>query len=188
MLFTKGRKLTMKTLTEKQIFDTLNEIHNGSATRVTYKSELPLKAEFKKQGYQVIKVTETTGRFGVNYHKIATVIARKAEQQLENTRNYTNPYEWVIANKVKKNIKNGTLYVVLAGFNGGENSKSQYKLLLNGQDTNDSSFINKQEFMDKYKDMVINSYWNKPNTSNEIKTIKFDNILHIKDLGERITF
>lgn len=181
----------LETLNRDTILETVKSIPNGRFTRVTYKTELPLKAEFKKQGYHIIKITETTGRFGVNYHNIATVIARKAERALEESvsRNYTNHYEWVIENKVKHNNKTGKDYLVLANFNGGQHTKSQYKVVIDSSELFDlTATLNEKDFMDTYKDMIINSYWKPSTTGGEVKTIAFDNVIRIGEVGEKVEF
>lgn len=173
----------MTILNREQIIDATNSVRNGTIARVTYKSEVPLKAEFKKQGYRLIKITETSARFGVDYGKISSVIARRAEQT-EPTVQRTNNYEWVIRNKVKYNTKTDKEYLVLANFNKGHNTKSKYIL--------EGTFVGTIDMGDSidghYSHLVIDSYYKKPNGTTEVKTIAFDNIMRINDVGQKVFF
>ena len=174
----------MTTLNREQIIEATNRVRNGTLARVSYKTEVPLKAEFKKQGYKLIKITETTARFGVSYGKIASVIARNAERTLEEATKRTNNYEWVIKNKVQYNTKTNKEYLVLANFNKGHNTKSKYIL--------EGTFIGTIDMGDSidshYTHLVIDSYFKKSGNYGEIKTISFDNILRINDMGQKIYF
>jgi hypothetical protein len=174
----------MTTLNREQIIEATNKVKNGTIARVTYKTEVPLKAEFKKQGYKMIKITETSARFGVNYGHISSVIARNAEKQLEEAVQRTNNYEWVIKNKVKYNTKTDREYLVLANFNKGHNTKSKYLL--------EGTFVGTIDMGDSidshYTHLVIDSYYKKPDHYGEVKTIAFDNILRINDVGQKISF
>ena len=175
----------MTTLNREQIIEATNKVRNGTIARVTYRSEVPLKAEFKKQGYKLIKITETSARFGVEYGRIASVIARKAEQALEeSTTHRANNYEWVIRNKVKYNTKTDREYLVLANFNGGHHTKSKYIL--------EGTFVGTIDMGDTiddaYEHIVIDSYYKRPDSYGEIKTIAFDNILRINNMGQKVYF
>lgn len=175
----------MKTLSREQILKTVEAIPNGRIARVTYKTELPVKAEFKKQGYVVTKLVETTGRFGVQYHHIASVIARKAEEGFKEAVKRTNNYVWVINNKVKHNTVTDKDYIVLASFNGGHHTKSKYIVSYLGKDT----VYSDHEF--KYSDnknLVIDSYWKPSKNAGEVKNISFENVLAINNVGTKINF
>ena len=52
-------------MTKEEIIDTITNLRNGTMARIMYVTELPLKTEFAKLGYKILKVTETTARFGV---------------------------------------------------------------------------------------------------------------------------
>lgn len=174
----------MKTLCKETILDAVSGVKNGTITRVTYRTEVPLKAAYKKLGYSIVKVVETSGRLGVNYHNIASVIARKAEEGLKEAIQRTNNYEWIIDNKVKHNTVTGKDYLVLASFNNGHHTKSKYIVKCDAIDETLSS----EEFMNSdMKEFVINSYWNK-GASPEVKTIAFDNIIQISSFGDKVSF
>lgn len=173
----------MKTLTKEEILSAARGVRGGTIARIAYKTEVPLKAEFKKQGYKIIKVVETSVRFGVNYSHIASVIARKSSPEYV-ARPHTNNYEWVISNRVKHHTQKDKDYIVVANLPKGHHTKTKYLL--------EGSFVGTLDMGDSidgpYKDIVIDSYF-KPNSfSEEIKTICFDNMLMINKLGTKICF
>lgn len=174
----------MTTLNREQIIEATNSVRNGTIARVTYKTEVPLKAEFKKQGYKLTKITETSARFGVNYGKIASVIARNAERNLEESVHRTNNYEWVIKNKVQYNSKTDKEYLVLASFNKGHHTKSKYILEGTFVGTIDMG----KSIDGHYAHLVIDSYFKDGKPVSEIKKIAFDNLIRINSVGEKISF
>ena len=174
----------MTILNREQIIEATNSVRNGTIARVTYRTEVPLKAEFKKQGYRLIKITETTARFGVNYGKIASVIARNAERTLEEAVQRTNNYEWVIKNKVQYNTNTDKEYLVLANFNKGHNTKSKY--ILEGTFVGTIDMGNTID--SHYTHLVRDSYFNKSDSYGEIKKIGFDNLIRINNIGQKIYF
>ena len=174
----------MTILNREQIIEATNKVKNGTIARVTYRTEVPLKAEFKKQGYRLIKVTETSARFGVNYGKIASVIARNAEKSSEDVTPRVNNYEWIIKNKVKYNTKTDKEYLVVANFNKGHHTKSKY--ILEGTFVGTIDMGNSID--SHYTHLVIDSYFKKSGSGSEIKTIAFDNILRINNIGQKVYF
>ena len=174
----------MKVLSREQIIEATNDVRNGTIARVTYKTEVPLKAEFKKQGYKLTKITETSARFGVTYGRIASVIARNAERNLEEAVKRTNNYEWVIHNKVQYNTKTDKEYLVLASFNKGHHTKSKYIL--------EGTFVDPidlcESIDDHYTHLVIDSYFKSNKSISEIKKIAFDNLIRINNTGEKVSF
>ena len=176
----------MTTLTRDQIIEAVSKVRNGTIARVTYQTELPLKAEYKKQGYSIIKVVETSGRFGVNYHNIGSVIARKAAETHKDVVVRKNNYTWVIKHKVKHNESTGKDYIVMANFNKGHHTKSKYIVIYHSEELN--TYNNTQFENSYFVEMVINSYWNKSNSGGEVKTITFENIIRINDVGTKVLF
>lgn len=174
----------MTTLNREQIIEATNQVRNGTIARVTYRSDVPLKAEYKKQGYKLTKITETSARFGVDYSRISSVIARRAEQALEEAVKRTNNYEWVIRNKVKFNTKTEKEYLVLANFNKGHHTKTKYIL--------EGTFVGAIDMGDTiepaYAHLVIDSYYKKSENPGEIRTVAFDNIIRINSVGQRVFF
>lgn len=175
----------MKALERDVILNEAKEVRNGCITRICYKTELPVKAEFKHQGYKVYKVVETSARLGVNYHKIASVIARKAEEGLKETiQRANNYYEWVLANKVRHNTNTGKDYLYVASFNKGHHTKSYFVVC--GPDAT-TEWLTAEDFIDTYKGILIPSYWNnRGQGGSEVKNISFENIYRIGGSGEKI--
>ena len=172
----------MKRLTNEEIMTAISSVRGGSIARIAYMTQVPLKAEFKKQGYELTKVVETSVRCGVNYNKIASVIARKsAADYVPSTRK--NNYEWVIRNRVKHNTNTDKDYIVVASLPTGHHTKVKYIL--------DGTFVGTIDMGDSidshYKELVIDSYF-KESPPSEIKTIAFDNILMINQAGDKIIF
>ena len=157
-------------MNEKDIIKALSEIKNGTFVRVGYRTELPVRAEFKKQGISIIKVTETTLRTGVNYSNIKTVIERRsAEDYVPSSR--TNNYEWVIRNKVAYNSKTGLNYAVFA--NSNNNNANTHFVMVTANGVVPVTVNDIVEY-------VQPSYFNKSNNgSNEVRYVKFANIFRI---------
>ena len=172
-------------LTKEQIITAINNIRGGTVARVTYKTEVPIKAAFKKMGYRIIKGVETTARIGVNYGNIASVKSRNEETPYDHTSSRTNNYEWVVKDRIRHNAKTGKDYVVLVGFNKGHHTKVKYLI--------EGTFVGTIEcddaIDDAYKHLVLESYLS-PKTTHptEIKNVAFENIIRINDMGHKVTF
>ena len=173
-----------KTLTRDQIMDTISNVKNGQIVRVTYQSEVPLKATFKDLEMKIYKFTETSVRTGVNYHNIENVIKRKAEQKGEPLRKKTNNYEWLIKNKVKYNKNTGKEYIVFAPLKKGDHTKVIYALCFESQ----IIMLSESSFKHVYSDSVIPSYWTPSKTGEDIKTVSFENVIRIGNVGSKINF
>lgn len=142
------------------------KVRPGTFTRITYMTQLPLKAEYKKRGYEIIKTTSITSRFGIHYGNINGV------EPKENNEKKINNFFWV--DGFKKNIcfntKTEKYYLCTYPTSKGTNSKSTYCIKFP-----DGSFHGGMKTVDK--DMVINSYWNKSST--KMMRINIDNIIKI---------
>lgn len=175
-------------MTREEIITVVGNVKNGTITRVTYQTFLPVKAAFKKQGYSIVKVVETSGRLGVNYNHISAVIARREleAQQGKEPVERTNNYEWVIENKIKHNRATEKDYLVIANLPKGHHTKSKYIVTtLEGQTTYSSlDFLQNPEL----RELVINSYWTPSQSGGEVRNIAFDNILAINRNGVKVTF
>lgn len=169
----------MEALARDTIIEEAMKVRPGTLTRVGYTSELPVKAEYKKKGYRMFKIVETSVRLGVNYHNIASVIARKAEEGLKEAVQRTNNYEWVIKNKVSHNTATGKDYLYVANFNNGHNTKTRYFI--------EGTFVGTIDMGDEidehFAHLLIPSYWNRKSNGGEVRTISFDNIYKIRSAG-----
>ena len=171
----------MNTLSRDEIIKAVTEIKNGRMERIVYQSELPLKAPVLGEGYKIIKTTETTGRFGINYFNVTSVIKRKNLMSKENPRKYTNNYKWVIKDKVKYNARTGKEYVVMFTLRKGHNTKISYTVYNN----NNIVAQDVETLSEEYRNLVPDYYWKKENKISEIKTICFENIIRIGKIGEK---
>ena len=173
----------MKVLTKEQILSATNAIRGGSIGRVTYKTELPIKSEFKKQGYRIIKIVETSVRFGVNYHNISSVIARKNDAT-PSDRKVTNNYVWLSKNRIKYNTNTHKHYLVVASLPVGHHTKVKY--ILEGSIMGTLDMGNAID--GPYKHIVLDSYFKRSNDCNEIRTISFENVIAINKIGYKVNF
>ena len=173
----------MKELTRYEIITAVSEVRGGTITRVTYKTDVPVKAEYKKQGYKIVKIVETTARIGVNYGHLPSVIARNAETPTETTHKANN-YEWVVKDRICHNTKTGKDYVALISFNGGHNTKVKYVI--------EGTFVGAIDMgseIDKvYRHIVLDSYFKKPTTPTEFRRVAFENIIRINNVGTKLVF
>ena len=172
----------MSILAKEVILNEAAAAKNGTFIRIGYRTELPVKAAYKKQGIQFFKYTEMSVRLGVNYGHIASVIARKAEQQLVETIQRTNNYEWVIHNKVRHNTATGKDYLYVANFNQGSNIHNVYVGIKDGEVFNIVP-EDKEMFKILNEEYMIPSYWNGTSNAPEIMNISFDNIHRIDKSG-----
>lgn len=148
----------------------LSSIKPGVFTRLTYVSELPLKAEYKKQGYKVIKTNSITTRFGIHYGNIKEVKERDSQISSEPTVERTNNFSWVMKNNLQYNSKTEKYYLCTYPTKHGRNSSAKYSVQLP-----DGNVLN--GLTDFNHDWVINSYWNKDSTN--MMRINIDNVIKI---------
>lgn len=178
----KGRNFIMRNLTREEIINAIVDVKGGRIARITYKTEVPVKAEFKKQGYKITKLVETSSRIGVNYGHLPSVIARNESDNTPNTR--ANNYEWIIKDRICHNHKTDKDYVALVSFNKGHHTKVKYII----EGTFVGSIDMGDEIENAYKHIVLDSYFKRHSTPSEFKRIAFDNIIRINDLGTKLFF
>jgi hypothetical protein len=179
----KRKEFIMKMLTKEEIVNAIKAVRGGTIARITYKTEVPIKAEFKRKGYKIIKIVETSARIGVNYGHLPSVISRNESNNGE-TSNKTNNYEWIIKDRVCHNTKTNKDYVALVSFNQGHHTKVKYVI--------DGTFVGSIDMgneIDKvYRHIVLDSYFKKPSTPTEFRRIAFENIIKINDVGTKLYF
>ncbi len=147
----------------------LDNIKPGVFTRLTYTSELPLKAEFKKQGYRVVKTNSITTRFGIHYGNIKEVKERDSEPSNAPSEKVSN-FSWVIKDNLQYNSKTEKYYLCTYPTKRGRNSSAKYSVYLPDGTHHDG-------LSDFNHDWVINSYWGKGVTN--MMKINIDNIVKI---------
>ena len=174
----------MEALKKELIISEAEKIKNGTFTRLCYKSELSVKAAFKKQGWKVTKITQTSARLGVCYGNIASVIARKAEESLVEAVQRTNNFEWVIKDKVCYNSNTDKLYLFVARISKGHNTKSFY--IVENTITGETHIVDKLTEDGEFGELMIPSFWNKGSNFTEVQRIAFENVYRIGSVGENI--
>lgn len=158
-----------------ELVGVMEAIRPGTMARISYKTELPMKAEFRKQGYGLIKVVETTARFGVKYSNLKSVIAKRSEPGYVPSSKANNNV-WLLENKISRNEKTGKIHVRFVPMPSGANRKSVYVFV----DSNGRMFELGHDVPASFKDMVQNSYWDNKSGMPDIQTICVDNVLYIK--------
>lgn len=158
----------MKTIEER-----VRELHGGSFTRVAYKSELPLKADYKKSGCKIEKVTEKTCRLGVAYMNIGKV----KESNKESTREVTNNYEWVIPNRVAYNTKTGKKYLAITNYS---KPYVKVKYIITDEKLNVKT-VSKLDSKDI--EMVIPSYFSSNKETPIVQKVLLENVLSVNHDG-----
>ena len=149
-----------------KIIEKLNSIKNGTCASITYKSELPLKAEFKKKGFVIEKITSKVVRFGVDYDNIASVIERRSDENYIPTERENN-YVTIIKDKLYHNTKTERDYLRFSNF-GSQKVKSFFRL--NGED-----------IVELPTEYIIPSYFKKSGSIPEVQNIKIENVLEINN-------
>ena len=147
----------------------INSVKPGSFVRIEYKTELPVKSEYKKFGYRVYKVSQMTTRLGIKYSNMKSVV--KTENSVPNrpsTMHFINKY-------VLKNENNENLYLATYPCQQGRNNYSIYIVI--NENNKDINMFNESEDI---KDLVIDSYWNKKGSNNYFVI----NLNNVKKIGK----
>ena len=161
----------------------VSHLRPGVFTRLTYKTDLPMKAEYKKQGYQISGVRSTTVRFGVEYGNIAHVISRREEASTEPRDNVRNRIHAVIPKYIYKHEESGQIYLRAFPCVKGTNTHSSFVVKKYNDDGNLDSYVEYDNLPSEYKYMVRESYWNSKKSFSPIFTVKLENILKINNIG-----
>lgn len=147
----------------ERVFEIVNSIRPGTVFRIEYKTDLPLKSVYKKQGMSISKYVSKLTRTGVKYTHISGVVPSDS-----NRKSYV---ESVVANRIYQHIENKTYYLRLACW---KNSNYKAHYVINFADGSHKEIS--EEDLHEY---VINSYWNKSGEVPAVINVKFDNILSI---------
>jgi hypothetical protein len=165
----------MKLTTLQNILSTKRK---GSLIRLSYKTNPPLTAQAKRDGYEVEKITTTTARWGVKYSNIRRVIEQRAQKDIGVTNEtdrrpwwcWKNGYQHVF----KENLNGGKTYLTLSTISKGNNTRVQYKL--NGVP------VGTRELQGM--GIIQNSYWSKDEIF--VYDVNVDNIISIVSKNEII--
>lgn len=159
-------------MSNSTLISIIKSIPAGRFFRMSYQSELPVKAAYKKQGISVIKITDTTVRTGVRYDHIASVKEYKANHEPSGIVR-TNNYVWIEPNRLKHNTATGKDYVVIAPM---KNSCPKSKYIV--KDINGERVVTIDELD---KSLIQDSYWKPSNgMPAAVRTISLENIIEVK--------
>ena len=159
------------TMSYESVISAVKSIHGGSMARITYFSEMPMKAANKKNGYVIYKVVSTTARFGVNYSNIGSVAALRNSPDYVAPTKRENNNEWVLVNRVSHNSKTGKTSVRFVPMTKGSNKKVTYILK-----SADRTVVLGESIPETFKSMVLDSYWNN-NSCPVVQSVNINNII-----------
>lgn len=149
----------------ENIIRIITGIKPGTFTRLTYITELPLKAEFKKQGYKIFKTNAITTRFNIHYGNI-----KEVKEKLSDVPYTMNEaLEWIVKNTIQYNKNTNSYYLCTYPTKKGRNPHSVYTVYTPSGGV--------YEISEPNKNWVIDSYWNKKAT--QMMKINVNNILKI---------
>lgn len=147
----------------------LSFIKPGQFFRIDYKTDIPIKAEYKNI-IEIIKVCTETVRTGVKYQNISSVTVKEKDPI------YKSNKRWLIKNSVFENTNNNELYIRLANLTHGANLKRYYLVKL------DKNIFYYEEIPNEFKKYIVPSYFTKNSevSYRPIKDVKISNITMIK--------
>lgn len=168
-----------KTMSYESVLDAIKTIRGGSMARITYFSEMPLKAVHKNNGYVIYKVVSTTARFGISYSNIGSVVALRNAPDYVAPAKKENNNEWVIVNRVSYNSKTGKTSVRFVPMTKGSNKKVTYILK-----SADRTVVLGECIPETFKSMVQDSYW-RNSSCPVVQSVNINNIiaLHNRAMG-----
>lgn len=151
--------------------EALEGIHSGSFFRIGYITEMPLKASYAKEGWRILKLTESTVRTGINYRKIQSVIEDR-EARSEVVRSRKNNIIPVQLHRIYKNVETNQMYLRVFPTVRGTNKDVSYILVTPGHSKYDFKDLDSE-----MREMIRDSYFNQK--SRPIATLKIDNIYKV---------
>lgn len=158
---------------QNELMNILSSKRKGQLIRIQYKTFPKLAAQAERQGIQVMKITETTVRWGVNYSHIAAAIAEQ-EKRKNNGHLFRPWWHWDIPNVIQKHNTKGTKYFAVYTIPRNNNTRTNYFII---SPTGVCEQVSKSDLQNR--GLVHNSYWN----NKEIPimfSISLDNIIRIK--------
>jgi hypothetical protein len=167
----------VKSVQYNDIIDKIKSIKNGTLFRLKYKTELPMKAEFSKRGFKVVKIVETTTRTGVKYGNIKNVVKSIVSKAKSSDK---SNYEWVIPNKIRFNRNTGNTYLYTAPISAGCNKNTLYEIYIPcpaGITSDYTPWVYISEDNLKALGIIQDSYWTK--SDRPINDINLNNIISI---------
>lgn len=162
-----------------ELIQEAKDIKPGVCVRIGYTSDVPVKAEHKRNGVVIKKIVSTTGRIGVKYKNIKKVqerVAANATRLQAGTNNYT----WIIENKIKHNSNTNKDYLQIATFPEGDHTKVCYEV-------NDKGickyYFSKDELRKSYAGKYVrNSYFDKKSAT-EVYAVNLENVFRLRNFN-----
>lgn len=160
-----------------EIINEISKRHPGTSLRIVYQSDANVTAASRKQGYEVIKVTDAVVRFGCAYSNLKAVKQRRAENPEPATSQRPLWFKWVDghAKVIKEHATSGAQYLTVQTIPGSRNTSSYYVVKQNGKTL--KAHATKEEV--QQTSLVLPSYWNN-NGPLDTFDIKIENIIEIK--------
>ena len=92
------------------VLEAINSISKGTILRISYESNIELKAQYKNAGYYAKKITERDARIGINYDNMKNTIERRISGEIPSVNAGLSYGEWevpgyIINNKNKKYLR-----------------------------------------------------------------------------------
>mgnify|MGYP003302226491 CR=1 FL=1 len=145
----------------------VSNIPAGRFFRIAYKTQVPIKKEYKDE-ITILKITEMTTRTGVSYASVSD----NYTETYENIHPY-RPGRWDIFRKLKYHNKTGKYYLVVAPIKKGSNVNTYYQVNYKGV----MHLV--ADLTDMFEDYVRPSYFKKSKTGGKVINIQVDNLLSI---------
>lgn len=156
-----------------KLYDIVSKIPSGRLFRLAYITELPIKAELKKEGYHIEKINHITVRTGINYNNIQAVKNLRAMGELEYDTNYHTTKMWKVSKRIFFNPRTNKEYLAVSPIRKGTNSDCYYQVTFT--EGHMSLCLNLGDFAE----WVIPSYFKPSPTGGNIIHIDTKNIIAI---------
>lgn len=164
-------------MTTQELIKELSTRRKGTMLRITYKTSPPLTAVAKRDNITVVKIVETTVRWGCAYGNLRSIKAKKAEQErliasgeipMKISRDPWWNWKAGQENIIKENVSSDMEYLTVQPITKGGNVRVSY--FVNGHETNKTELLGME--------IIQKSYWNSDPI--DIYDIKIPNIISIK--------
>lgn len=158
---------------KNELLNILQNKKKGQLIRIQYQTFPKLTAQTEKEGIKVVKITETTVRWGVNYSHIAAVIAER-ERSSNNGGIYKPWWHWSVPNVIQQHNSKDTQYFAVYTIPKNSNCRVSYFIV---SPTGRCEQVTKQDLQNRQ--LVQNSYWSQKDAPT-MMSISLENIIHIK--------
>lgn len=149
----------------------LNIKNKGQFFKVSWISDVPVKAGFKRQGISVNKLTTATSRYGIKYTNIKSVQMKVEKGEINLTHelpwgNWKSGYEGILIDHTNKAGEQNTYLRLYTTPN-----KAEVSYFMNGKSISKTELIS--------SGVVQDSYWKKDNSNVDCFTVNVRNIIDI---------